>query len=288
MSKTVLIKQNPYTKENPFLGMEEYNMSMWDGTTVLMDVPMKGNRYVHGLTKDEVEELKSFDKLGIDLDSEEGQQFLADFQISIPSRLSSLDLDNPRDFLSLKILQASGNIIAPSKGEATTGNVKYGFYIQNKDEEARSNNITLRTVNQAITKIENLSIENPEFFLAVCKFILPDNVGLGTNVDVAYSKINEFVRASLDGAKRFLDAINENVVSKHKIYITNDIKTAIRKNVIRKNQKGYYYNPMTNTEYGKNLEEVINFLMDVKNIDEMGTGENDDANYSIKYQLKFK
>jgi len=286
MAATVLLKQNPHSTENPFMGMENYGMAMWSGTTVFFDTPQKNGKYVHGLKPEEVQELNSI--FNVDFDGESGQEFLENFQVKIPATITALDLSKAEDLLSLRILQATGNFIAPHKAAANQGNVNYSFYIQNVEEEAKENNKVIRVTNNAIAKMDSLSISNPEYFIAVCKYVLPETAGVGTNVDIAYQLINDYIKSSLESAERFLNTIDEEKTSKHLVYVTNDIKTAILKNIIRKNKKGYLYNPLTNTEYGKNLEEAINFLMDPKNLDELGTGDNDDANYSVKYQLKFK
>jgi hypothetical protein len=64
------------------------------------------------------------------------------------------------------------------------------------------------------------------------------------------------------------------------------VKAAIARNIIRLTPDKWYVNYINQTKLGRNIDEIVKFLTNPQNQDQMGTDKDTDSAYSIKRQLK--
>lgn len=285
MKKSIIIKQAP---SNEFrLGLEKQNLNMFENTENTFEIPMDlGGKFLHGLNDEEKKIVE--EHYNHQFDNKEHMEFWSNLTFKLLGTLNALEPNHPETILQLGVLNAMKQT-APSLEDASNPMANYKWIVYKEGEEEEMKATYYEKLDDAIVQLSKLRSVK-KYLLAIAKYLLPSSAGIGNNTEKAYVKLREFIEGKLTKKKnepvdKFLSSLN---IDKELLYCTIDFRTAFRKNVIRKNSKGYYYNPLSSTEYGKNEDAVVKFLMNPKNQEELGTGGKDDPNYSIRYQLKLK
>ncbi len=285
-----------YSDKNPNMGLEKYELSAFEGTKRIFEVPMANGRF--RLTgKDSLEisesELQMIeDYLGFKLDSPDGTEYLKNFLIDINTDIEVFNLTNPLDVLKFAVIRAYKGDVAESFEDADARSKPPKYYIARGDNDL-DRKITGKLLHsQASGILFNLYTDNSRQLIAIAKYLLPSNSGVGDSAKHAYDKLDKYINNlidkqtnSLDNCKTFLNTLK---IDKEVLYLTADVKECIFMNIIRRDKEGYYYNPASNTRYGKTLDATIEYLSDVKNQEELGTGTSADQPFALRFQLKNK
>lgn len=278
----IILKQAPTDKFR--LGLEKEGLQMFESSYSTYEIPHYKGKFQHGLSPDDTKKVEEYFQRSFTDPSD--FEFWSNYQIEIKHTIVPLDLNNPRDMLHLSVLKKL-KVAAPSLEEAKNQMANYLFVIHNDQEEQEVKATLYEKVDAAIVELAKLK-STPKHLLGVAKYILPINIGIGQNTSMAYAKLRELINGDLtdtrnNGVNQFNKAL---ALDKKLLYATVDFRSAVRRNIIRKNSKQYFFNPMSQTVYGKNEVEAIKFLMNPKNQDELGTGTKSDTNFSIRSQLK--
>lgn len=266
------------------LGLEKEGLQMFESSYSTWEIPFTNGKFQTGLSDEDKLKVEEF--FNRKFDDPGDFEFWSNYTIEVKHTLNPYDLENPRDLLEYSVLRLL-KVAAPSLEEADNPMASYLFVLHNDKEENELKASLYERVDEAIVELNKLKT-TPKHLIAVAKYILPSNVGIGSNDKMAYAKLRELVNGDLTDAKKtgvdtFFKVLN---MDKTELYATVDFREAVKQNIVRKNMKQYYYNPLSQTVYGKNETEVIKFLLNPKNQDELGTGTKSDTNYSIRAQLK--
>lgn len=292
MSNTVIVRQNTiYTNTDIAMGFDKYEDGRFPGTkTGFPPFRFPNGTYRHGVPNGTDRTFIENALLnGESLDSDSGKQFLSDFLIELDNDISFLDKQIPDQLLRLYCILAAKDMVASSRKEAKANTMSPRMYVIEEIGENEKEKLTIKQkVNKARAKLSELETE-PDYMLALTQYIAPNNAGI-KNTDNAYLFLDDLLNGKYTddseqmGVNRFESALNQ---PKEVIFVSALVKEAIYKNVIRK-EGGIYINPSTKTSLGRKEEEVVNFLLQDNNQEELGMGLPTDKPYSIRTQLKNK
>lgn len=279
---TTVLKQAPTSDFR--LGLEKEGLQMFESSFSTWEIPFTNGKFQTGLTPEEIEKVENY--FNRKFNDPADFDFWNNYVIEVKHTLNPYDLNNPKDLLEYSILKQL-KVAAPSLEEAQNPMASYLFVLHNDREEQEIKATLYEKVDTAIVDLNKLR-STPKHLLAVAKYILPSNTGIGENTSIAYAKLRELINGDLtdtrnSGVNKFMQVLN---MDKQELYATVDFRQAVKENIVRKNMKQYYYNPLSQTVYGKNESEAIKFLLNPKNQDELGLGTKSDPNYSIRAQLK--
>lgn len=278
----VVLKQAPTTEFR--LGLEKEGLQMFESSFSSYEIPFYQGKFQPGLTPEEKVIVEEY--FGRKFDDSADFEFWNNYVIEVKHTIMPYDLKNPRDLLHFSVLKQL-KLAAPSLEEANNPMANYIFVLHNDNAEQEIKATLYEKVDEAIIELNKLK-STPKYLIGVAKYILPVNTGIGDNKTLAYSKLRELINGDLtNGRNEGVDRFNRALaLDKKLLYATVDFRSALRRNIIRKNVKGFFYNPLSQTVYGKNEQECVKFLINPKNQDELGTGTKNDTNYSIRTQLK--
>jgi hypothetical protein len=288
MSKTVIVKQAP-PKNGVFkLGLEKYGESMFNGADSSFPIPIKNNKFVHGLSEADQKVVEQH--YGLQFDNPEHKAAWGNMSFTMRHTLNALDpKNNPEDLLTLSVLKQMS--LAASSLEELKDNpmVNYNFVISDDDQEIEAKASVYERTDEAIVALNTLK-KSEKHLLAVSRLLIPRTMGVGSSKELAYLKLREFIEGLIvknkgEALTRFEQALE---MEKEKLYLITDFREAYARNIIRKDKKNGFYNPITEASYGKTEEEALKYLADPKNQGELGTGRKDDEQYTIRYQLNHK
>lgn len=284
------------------LGMEKYNMSVWSGETgsggVKESLGYKtvGNKkiYLTGLDvnatslnnleedtkKQKVMEIESVLKYlsviyGEETLKSDNDSFWADLFLEIKSPILELDLEDVNDLLKYYAIQGGGYTeVAPSYDVAKNSNKIYKFYLHEENEVAELKTEIKRLRNRAKSILEDLFVEDPEKLFKMSKILLPIEKGLTRNVskNTIYSELDiyidgEYTKNEIKQApKRFIELSEKDRGS---LNIQAIVKEALYQRYIVKNSESTYWNPQTQSPFGRNENEIIAYLNNPLNGDEL-------------------
>lgn len=286
--KVVTIKE--FSDPSVFnLGLEKYGLAKWEGTSTVLDIPFANGKYkLDHIPPEELQEYEDF--YGVKFDSPEGKEFLANFQIRLESGFTAFDLSNVDQRFKKRVIDGFKTLVAPDWETANNPMSRYKFYIADEENETNSRITKKEILYEAGSALLKLKNESPKYLVALAKYILPATAGIGDSAILAFDKLDKYINNELDSqtakyqnAKTFVNALS---LDKAHVYVTIDAKAAVMKNIIRRDSEGWYYNAASGTKYGKNQQEIVDFLLNPKNTDELGTGAEADNPYSIRFQLK--
>ena len=252
------------------------------------EIPLKNGRIVYQLSKEEKELVENF--YGLELDNPaHTMEWLERVTLNTKPTIDVVNADDAESVLKKGILLAN-NTYAPSL-EASQDVMKgYKFVLYDQGQEELQKYTLNEVFHKAIGELIKLRKKSRKL-LAVAKYVLPATVGIQDNEERAYNSLTDFLDGKFEGKSRrksideFLGAL---YMDETRLFVTIDFKEALRKNIIRTDADGYYMNPLSGNRYGKTRDEVIDYLCNPINQEELGLNNKDDKSYSIRYQLKNK
>lgn len=276
MGKVVVIRQN--TEQANIIGMEKIGISMFPNTNVCFSIPYINGEFRHNLTSKELKVVE--EHYGVKFNTERGKEFYSTMAMTIPTGVYTLDLDNAKDLLFYKVTLGTG-AIAPDLETAKNPMCKSLFYFYDGEEEEKLVADENAKMTDAIIALADIRAKEPERLVILAKYLLKKNK---FTVDTAFNALsNKIVKDS----KSFVPAFNTALKSDKKVVkVSVQVVEAIDRGILKRNRAGQYVNPITTTEYGKNHEEIISFLLNPKNSDELGTGGDKDKPGSLENLLK--
>lgn len=273
----MILEQNPNLVKVG--GFENQNKSLYPNTSVGFQIPLVSGKLYHGLEKEEIEKVENY--YGYSFNSKEGIEFYSNQNFILPEHTSSLNIeDNIQDLLTYRLGVYLG-LICSSKEETKSPMSNALFYVYDSKIENKEKAQLNRMKTKAGAKLDNWFDEDPDYLVYVGKYLF-DTYSVWT-AEKALNDILQMMEENNsrnNNIKKVFDAVN---LSEEEIKFVVDVKEAISKSIIRKNARGNYYNSASNTEYGKTLETVLDYLK--QNEDEMGKGLKTDSHYSIRKQI---
>lgn len=193
----------------------------------------------------------------------------------------SWDLTNPKYLLSYGVALFTGILAADIK-QIENPMCSALFYVYNSEEESNYLSELNELKGEVMYNLTKLKKEDPEKIINLAKFMF--NSFEVYTPSKAYNKIIQFAEQHTK-TNPTLKQIDANLAKDWKeIEMSVLIQDAINKGIIVKNQRMFYMNKQNLTEYGKNPDEIIEFLK--VNPDELGEGKSTDKVYSLKRLLK--
>ncbi len=270
-----IIKQK--AQDNPRTGFENLGFTVHPDCSSTLAIPFVGGKYVLNLTPEKQEYFEN--NLGVKFDSPEGIKFLDNFSIEI-DHTDCIIGDTPIDQFKKHLLTTSNGFGLVKTGEVT-GPVDTTIFEFFDEEENTNKRVSKKQLlNEAIASLQDLWTNKRSQITLFAQYLLEINSGI-TNEIIAYDKLTDYITQEAN-ASRFLRALKEDV---EHIDLVVTIKQAVAVAVIR-SVNGKYQNPVTNTGYGRTIEEVVSFFSNPANQDELGTGAANDEAYTIKAQLR--
>lgn len=277
------------TNIDKVLGFDKYQEGKFPGTkTVIIPFKQMNGQYRHGVTN-ETDRQFIEDKFfgGQSLESEVAKEYYRTCSVELNPDITFFDTENPESLLKFYIAVSAEEIVAKSRADAKSKSMSVRPFIVEDGVEVKKEQLSVRQkVNKARAKLAELETE-PTYMVVLAKYLAPSNAGI-TNEQNAYIYLDDLLTgkytddSELVAVNRFNQALS---VDKEILYVASDVKEAIYKNVIRK-QGGVFTNPISQTPYGRTEEEVVNFLSQDMNQEELGTGTPLDKPYSVRFQLK--
>ena len=303
LSKKVSIRQ--YVDPEVFnMGMEKYNMSVFSGETgsggIYESLGYKelGDKkiYLTGLdtTADSVRSLPFDERERKEIEIEAALEHLGNvygketldsknsgfwsshsLEIRVP--ILNLDLtDNSNLITYYNILGGGYSEIAPSFQIAKESNKIYKFYLHIDAEvsDIKTELTKLRNKSKAI--LEELDDEDFETMFKLAKLLLPIEKGLNrkTAKSLIYSELDAFINgdysqnAKKEAPKKFLEFARKD---KATLNLEAIVREALYHRLVEPNKDQMFWNPSTQVTYGRNENEIIAFLNNPINNDELLT-----------------
>lgn len=284
---SVLIKQIKPSPDAVLMGLEKEDMVVFPDCVTTMEIPQIYGRPNIGLDKKEDKGLRDeFEKyFNIKFDTNEGQEWLKNYEIVIRHDVTAYDPRNTKDKWDLHLLKVNGGmgIVATSQVAIEESPVNtFKFIITDENAEVKERVRMKETKLAASRELDKLYTSNTNRLVLVAKYLFPTNSGIGSNKVVAFDKLSDFIDKGVSNAKMFLDACKSDPEYVQTVVL---VKEAIYRNIIRQHG-GQYVLFATQTPLGRNEEEVIKFCSNPNNKDIVGYGLPDDLPTSISAQLK--
>lgn len=274
---TVIIHQNPNLVKVG--GYEKTGKSINSNTKVSFSIPFVNNSFKLSLTSDQIKTIEKY--YNIKFDSAEGRKFYSEMNFTITDKVVSWNLADIETLTKYGAAISVG-ILAEDRKAIDNPMCQALFYVFNSEEETNYISEFNELKGEVIFGLTKIKKEDPDKIIKLAKYMF--NSYEKFTPQKAYNKIIEFAEKhtknnkTLDQIKRVLDAKWED------IDLTVTIQEAINKNIIVKNNRQFFINKESLTEYGKNIDEIKLFL--VQNPDELGEGKATDKVYAIKRLLK--
>lgn len=197
---------------------------------------------------------------GLDLDAK--SEFWHTYFVEV-SGTRVLDLTNPLDKIKYHVLLAS-DAVAPSLKHTTDVDYLYAkYYVAREFEDVQDKMSKKMRYNEAVTELLTL-LKTPDRALLIGKY-LELNIKENTPPSNVYELFQNFLDDDdkLDSISKFMLALN---MSPEEITTKLIFHDALRHNVIRLRDGLYQRGNIT---MGKTANEVLTFLMDIKNSSEL-------------------
>lgn len=283
----LLMRQIAPDPDVELMGLQKEGMSVFPGCSTSMQIPFINGRFNLGLEGTDNKKLKEkFENhFGVKFDSKEGEEWLGKYEIKIDHDITAYDQRNLDCLFDLQVLKSNGGmgIVATSDvaiEESPMNNFKFILVDENAELEdtvkKRAQKFT------AITELNTLNNSNTNRMLMIAKYIFDIGSGVGSNKNVAFNKLADYIEKNVKQAEQFLNVMK---IDPEYLLTVVKIKEAIYRNIIRYTN-GQYVLYATMTPLGRNEEEVIKFCSNPNNKDIVGYGLKDDLPTSISAQLK--
>jgi len=273
------------------MGLEKMGINKFEEATTTLTPAILHGKVVHGLAGGDVKLVESH--YGRPFSDTE---FYGQLIITVEHTPTPIDPSNGEDILKLGLLKAEGKL-APSILDQDDVNKNYEFVLseEGQDEEVKAS--VYRRRGKAIAALDEMDRKDRDYMVTVAKYLTNFSGGIKTT-DQAYAKLTEFIEGKLsakagEAIDVFLDALDESYGGKlprQELNVRVDIERALKTNIIRfDHSRGCYYNVANaDSNYGRNKDEVVSYLLQPSNMDELGTGSSKDKPYSVRLQLHKK
>ena len=278
--------------KRPAMGLEDLGLCVFENAASTYSPAVVNGVVQHGIENPKdialVEQYynRKFDRA-------EDLQSWANLILQVEHSQMPIDPKNPEDILRLGILKVQGKL-APSIDEQSNPNANYVFVLVNEGAQQEEEASIYKKRRDAHGLLKEISEKSPKYMIALAKYLL--NFQGGSNSEnAALLKLSEMIDGKLHAKKaeaidqfvNSLDPIYGGRITKEEITLRVDIQRAITQGIIRRNDKGIYYNPaVPGSDYGNSPDQIYTFLSQIVNSDHLGTGTDTDAPYSVRYQLK--
>jgi hypothetical protein len=248
----------------------------YPGSSLHFEIPFINGKLHTNLTQEEQEKVELM--LDVKMNSEQGAKFYSELKFTLPADITSLDIENnAMDLLTYKLGLKQG-FIAPDKETTLSAMCNALFYVYDSkhDNEEKVNMFRIKA--KASGKVNNSFEDDPDYLILITKHMFNQYSGL--DVNKSYNKLLEYIEATKKGNSNANDVIKAFEIERDELELRVDVLEAMsnQRGIIKKNTKGMYYNPMTNTEFGRTVDAVIAYL---KN----DPAELEEQSYSIRVQL---
>lgn len=280
-------QREPNPGEN-IMGLQNHGYVLYPDAQTELEIPYVNNRFrlgksnetKWGLTKAQLKEFQEY--FGVDFDSEQGFKFLEDHRITLDHLATPIDSMNMIHKFNQVVLRGNDGMGLVNLGQEENDGAKlFPFVMVDEDKEIESKVTKKMTKNQALMELQNLEIKDKKFMVKLAKFLFNLNIDL-TEIQ-AYDKLDEFINSGGGNAEKFLKALK---TDREWMDTTVIVKDAMNAQIIRRGDDQVYVNFANQTKLGRNLEEVVKYLNNPDNQDQLGTGGKNDQPYSIQAQLK--
>jgi len=278
VGKVVVIRQN--TEQANIMGLETIKRSMFPNTEVGFSIPYLNGAFRHNLDTKEKKIVQDY--YGVTFESEKGKEFFSNLTLKIPSGVYTLDLDDPQNLLFYKVTLGNG-AIAKDSATAKDPMCKSLFYYYDQEEEDKVVAEENSRFTEAIINLAKIKEKQPTRLIILAKYLLKKN---NFTLDTAFNAISAKI---MKEPKKFINIFNNALKADEKLVKTTvQIIEAIDRGILKKNKSGQYVNPISSIEYGRTLDEILTFLLDPKNSDELGSGSEKDKLGSLTSLLNNK
>jgi hypothetical protein len=280
----VIIKQrSPRAEEAAsgiLMGLEKAGMVLFPNCTTEFEIPFVNNRYQLGL--DDSPELKAeFEKhFNVKFDTREGLDFLDSYTIRLNHDVQSRDykhIEHKFDMHILKVNKGMGYVAFSNDDLEENGFFPFIVADDQRDMEQRVSQKALKV--KAFAELDKLSTKEKRM-IQVAEYIFDLNVRI--TPALAFDRLSDLVQTTT-GAAKFSETLK---LDPEYIDTVITVKRAMNRNIIRLSKDQWYVNYANQTKLGRNMDEVVKYLSNPQNQDQLGFGKDDDQPYSIRRQLK--
>ncbi len=284
------------------MGMEKMNMSVWSGESgsgghkEWLGYKTIGDKkiYLTGLdvNSDYLKELDEETRLqkieeikgvvdyleniyGVGTLDPTNSSFWNDQFFEIKGPTIALDLEDTASLLIYYGIKGRGySEVAPSYEYAKTSNKIHKFYLHEDQEVADVKTEVIKLRNKAKIILEELDTEDYEKLFKVSKILLPIEKGYTRKVPKSqvYSDLNDYIDGDYSknevkqAPKKFIEVASRDRAT---LNIQAMVREAIYQRYINKNSDQLLGNPQTQCSYGRNESEVIAYLSNPVNAEEL-------------------
>lgn len=280
----LLMQQKKPAQDSILMGLEKEGLSMFPNCVTTMEIPMRNNQFNLAF-KDKKQKEEFENHFGVKFDTPEGQVFLENYQVVLNHDVTAYDIKNPKDAFDIHILKVNGGmgIVATNEAELENSPIDtYKFIIKDEHAEVEERVKSKETKMQAMAELNKLKDTASTRLILIGKYVFGVTVGIGTNKNIAFDKLYDFIESNYNNALKFSEIAR---MDPEYLNTVVSIRDAIYRNIIRF-QNGQYVLYATQTPLGRNEDEVIRFLTNTSNSDILGSGLKDDSPTSILAQLK--
>lgn len=273
------------------MGYEQIGLSVAEGAQTSTPIPFTNRGFKHGLSDSELKIVekhynKSFSK-------PEHNEFWANLEFKTPHTEEVIDMTNPENILRLSVLSVAG-YLAPNTEDQKNRFSSYKFVLRNEGEEEKAKASIYQKKTKAATVLEKIRETEAPYMIALARFLTGNSAGIKT-AESAFVKLMDFIEGKVTSTKgeavdQFLSALDpkyggNKLMSETMLEVT--IQDAIMHGIIRydKNRQTYYNPASPDSNYGRDKNEILAFLTNIKNQDHLGAGNDKDAPYAVRYLL---
>jgi hypothetical protein len=280
------IRQREPNPGEDIMGLQNHGYVLYPDAQTELEIPYVNNRFrlgksketKWGLTNAQLKEFETY--FGVEFDSESGHKFLEDWRIQLDHLANPVDMGNMRHKFSQTILVGNDGMGLVNLGD-DEGAKLFPFVLVDEQKEIEGKVSRKVTKNNAIRELSDLEIKDKKLMVKVAKYLF--NLNLDLTEIQAYDKLDDFINQSTTNAEQFLKALK---TDKEWMDTTVLVKDAMNAQIIRRGEDQVYVNFANQQRLGRNMEEVVKYLNNPDNQDQLGTGGKNDQPYSIQAQLK--
>ena len=229
---------------------------LMDGSIVSLPANVHRNgKYKNVLTNDEKKYLEgalNLDENGLSIYKKGVENYWAGVKVKLTNGILILNLQDPEEYIQLKVLESYSDLVAPNLESSTTKKT-YKYVIVRSGDEAKIALVKLdktKTAYKLLGKIEDSRDAMIDYLLVTDIKVSPD-----TDVDTLRSKVGEDV---VNHTQRFVDTLTDPSFNTRVLLK----RSLIAGNIVRKGN--HYYNAggdaLAEPNQQATLENVINFL----------------------------
>jgi len=274
---TTLIKQRSPNAGESLMGLEQLNYVMFPDCDTILEIPIINNKHNLGLTSEQQAEFENY--FGVKFDTLQGREFLNNYQIVLRHDVNPRDHKKMDHLFDLAILKANGGMGMVQFEDSKDQVARFPFIATDEAKELEKTVSKKKLRNIAIEELNKLA-KHKNTLLKITKFIFDLNQN-NLDENSAYDRLDDYINGGQ--AEKFLTVIK---LDPDYIDTVVSVKEAMIKGIIRLGQDQWYVNHANQTKLGRNIEEIVNYLNNPQNQDQIGTGAKDDLPYAIKRQLK--